>query len=53
MGGGRNEVMNTIENIKNKFIISENCRFAYFPYDDTDSKNCIGNIKLDYASMKE
>ncbi|WP_289301003.1 hypothetical protein [Sporofaciens musculi] len=53
VGGGRNEVMNTIENIKNKFIISENCRFAYFPYDDTDSKNCIGNIKLDYASMKE
>ena len=51
VGGKRENTVNLVKNSA-KFGKDQNCRFAFYPYDEKHSADCIGKIKLDYQSMQ-
>lgn len=51
VGGKRENTVNLVKKYA-KFSKDQNCRFAFYPYDEKHSADCIDKIRLDYQSMQ-
>lgn len=51
VGGKRENSVNLVKSYT-EFRKDQNCRFAFYPYDEKHSADCIDAIQLDYQSMR-
>lgn len=52
VGGEREDTVKLVKSKEALFGKEQNCRFAFYPYDEQQSDDCIDKIELKYSSMK-